>query len=71
MLEVPEIIPANSTDDKLCLNVVINTDAEVKITADLCHAEVGRVGVAVGSEAVLQGDLLALQRVHQISEFRG
>lgn len=39
--------------------------------ADLCHAEVGRVGVAVGSEAVLQSNLLALQSVHQISEFGG
>lgn len=39
--------------------------------ADLRHAEVGRVGVAVSSEAVLQGNLLALQGVHQISEFRG
>lgn len=39
--------------------------------ADLCHAEVGGVGVAIGSEAVLEGNLLALQGVHQISEFGG
>lgn len=38
---------------------------------DLGHAEVGRVGVAVCSQAVLEGNLLALQGVHQISEFRG
>lgn len=39
--------------------------------ADLCHAEIGRVGIPVGSQAVLQGNLLALQGVHQIPELRG
>jgi len=39
--------------------------------ADLRHAEVGGVCVPVGSQAVLQGDLLALQGVHQVPELRG
>lgn len=39
--------------------------------ADLCHAEVGRVGIPVSSQTVLQGNLLALQGVHQIPELRG
>jgi len=39
--------------------------------ADLCHAEVRGVSIPVGSQAVLQGDLLALQGVHQVPEFGG
>lgn len=39
--------------------------------ADLCHAEVGGVSIPVGSQAVLQGNLLALQSVHQIPELGG
>lgn len=42
-----------------------------EIKADLCHAEVGGVGIPVSSQAVLQGNLLALQGVHQIPELRG
>lgn len=37
----------------------------------LCHAEVGGVGIPVGSQAVLQGNFLTLQGVHQIPEFGG
>lgn len=39
--------------------------------ADLCHAEVGGVRIPVGSQAVLQGNLLTLQGVHQVPELRG
>ena len=37
----------------------------------LGHAEVGGAGVAVGAQAGLQGLLLPLQRVHQVTELRG
>ena len=39
--------------------------------ADLCHTEVGGVGIPVGSKTVLQGNLLALQGIHQVPELRG
>lgn len=39
--------------------------------SNLRHAEVRRVGAPVGPQAVLQGDLFALQCVHQIPELRG
>lgn len=39
--------------------------------ADLCHTEIGRVGIPISPQAVLQGNLLALQGVHQIPELGG
>lgn len=39
--------------------------------SNLCYAEVRGVGAPVGPQAVLQGDLLALQGVHQVPELGG
>lgn len=35
-----------------------------EMVTDLCHTEVGGVSIPIGSQAVLQGSLLALQGVH-------
>jgi len=37
----------------------------------LCYAEVGGVCVPVGSQAVLQRNLLALEGVHQVPQLGG
>lgn len=37
---------------------------------DLCHTEVGGVGIPVGSQAVFKGNFLTLQGVHQVPKLR-
>lgn len=39
--------------------------------ADLCHTEVGRASIPVGSQTVFQSNFLALQGVHQVPKLRG
>lgn len=39
--------------------------------ADLCHAEVGGISVPICSQAVFQGNFLALQGIHQVPQLGG